>query len=62
MTAEGHLEYYVLKQFAPNAEIWVARLNAEDPAYIYNNEIEAQAKCDELAIQDPSRRYKVSAQ
>jgi len=61
MTSEGHIEYYVLKQFAPNAEIWVARLNADDIAYIYDNEIEAQAKCDELAAEDPTRRFKVSA-
>ena len=56
------MQYIILKQFVPNAEIWLARLNADDIAYIYDNEIEAQTKCDELTIEDPSRRYKVLAQ
>ena len=52
--------YYVLKQFVPGADIWVLQLNAEDPIYSYSTEAEAQAKCDELYAQDPSRQYKVS--
>jgi hypothetical protein len=54
------IQYYVLKQFIAGADIWVLKLNAEDPAYVYDTEAEAQAKCDELAIEDPSRGYKVS--
>ncbi len=53
--------YVVLKQFIPgNDQIWVAKLNEEDPEYIYDNEPEAQAKADELQATDPTGRlYKV---
>lgn len=61
MTADGQIEYFVVKQAFPNAEIWVTKLTAEDTIYVYDNEPEAQAKCDELAAADPTRRYKVSA-
>ncbi len=61
MTTEGQIEYFVVKQAFINAEIWVAKLTAEDPIYVYPTEVEAQAKCDELAIEDPTRRFKVSA-
>ena len=53
--------YYVLKQAFINAEIWVSKLTAEDPIYEYPTEAEAQAKCDELAAENPGRRFKVSA-
>ena len=55
------MTYYVLKQLVPNAEIWVTKLSADDPIYAYPTEEEAQAKCEELQIQDPTRRFKVSA-
>ena len=61
MTSEGQIEYFVVKQAFANAEIWVAKLTAEDPIYVYPTEAEAQAKCDELAAADPNRRFKVSA-
>jgi hypothetical protein len=61
MTSEGQIEYFVVKQAFINAEIWVTKLTAEDPIYVYSTEAEAQAKCDELAIEDPTRRFKVSA-
>lgn len=51
--------YYVLKQAFVNAEIWVAQFGPEDPIYEYSTYDEAQAKCDELAAQDPGRRFKV---
>lgn len=53
--------YVVLMQFIPgNDQIWVAKLNPEDPEYIYDNEPEAQAKADELQAADPTGRlYKV---
>ena len=49
MTSEGQIEYFVVKQAFINAEIWVTKLTAEDPIYVYSTEAEAQAKCDELA-------------
>ncbi len=61
MTSEGQIEYFVVKQAFINAEIWVTKLTAEDPIYVYSTEAEAQAKCDELAAEDPNRRFKVSA-
>ena len=61
MTADGQIEYFVVKQAFPNAEIWVTKLTADDPIYVYSTEAEAQAKCDELSIEDPTRRFKVSA-
>lgn len=61
MTADGQIEYFVVKQAFINAEIWVTKLTADDPIYVYPTEAEAQAKCDELAAEDPTRRFKVSA-
>lgn len=54
--------YIVLMQYIPgNDQIWAAKLNPDDPEYIYNTEAEAQAKADELQAQDPTGRlYKVS--
>ena len=52
--------YYVLKQFVPGADIWVLQLNPDDPIYSYPTEAEAQAKCDELHAEDPTRQFKVS--
>ena len=49
-------------QFIPgNDQIWVARLNPNDPIYQYDNEAEAQAKADELQANDPTgRQYRVT--
>lgn len=53
--------YQVEMQFIPgNNQIWVARLNPNDPVYQYDNEPEAQAKASELQAQDPTgRQYRV---
>jgi hypothetical protein len=53
--------YQVQMQFIPgNDQIWVARLNPDDPIYEYDNEPEAQAKADELQLTDPTgRKYRV---
>lgn len=49
-------------EFIPgNSQIWVLKLNPDDPIYEYDNEAEAQAKADELQTKDPSGRlYRVS--
>jgi hypothetical protein len=54
--------YIVLMQFIPgNDQIWVAKLNPEDPEYIYPTEQEAIDKAAELQAADPNgREYKVS--
>ena len=53
--------YQVEMQFIPgNNQIWVARLNPNDPVYQYDNEPEAQAKAQELQSQDSTGRlYRV---
>ncbi len=54
--------YQVQMQFIPgNDQIWVARLNPEDPIYEYPTQEEAQAKADELQLADPTgRQYRVA--
>ena len=49
--------WQVQMEFIPgNSQIWVAQLNPSDPIYEYDNELEAQAKADELQAQDPTGR------
>jgi hypothetical protein len=54
--------YIVLKQFIPgNDQIWVAKLNPDDPEYIYPTEQEAIDKAAELQAVDPDgRQYKAA--
>jgi hypothetical protein len=54
--------YVVLKQFIPgNDQIWVAKLNPDDPEYVYPTEQEAIDKAAELQATDPDgRQYKAS--
>ena len=54
--------YQVQMQFIPGSnQIWVARLNPEDPIYEYNNFAEAQAKATELQEADTTgRQYRVA--
>ena len=54
------MQYYVLKQFLPNSQIWVWKLTPEDIGHVYNTEQEAEDMCLYLAAQDPSREYRVS--
>ena len=54
--------YQVQMQFIPgNDQIWVSRLNPEDPIYEYDNYAEAQAKATELQDLDTTgRQYRVA--
>jgi hypothetical protein len=54
--------YKVEMQFVPGlSQIWVEKLNPEDPVYRYDNEAEAQAKAEELQAADTTGRlYRVS--
>ena len=54
--------FIILKQFIPgNDQIWVTKLNENDPEYIYSNEQEAIDKASELQANDPDKRqYKVA--
>jgi hypothetical protein len=54
--------YKVIMQFIPNVDqIWVTKLNPDDPEYIYSTEQEAVDKAAELQAADPTgRKYKAS--
>jgi hypothetical protein len=53
--------YQVQMQFIPGSnQIWVAKLNVDDPLYEYDNYAEAQAKATELQEADTTgRQYRV---
>jgi hypothetical protein len=54
--------YIVQMQFIPgNDQIWVEKLNPNDPVYQYDNEAAAQAKATELQNADTTgRQYRVT--
>ena len=54
--------YIIQMQFIPgNDQIWVEKLNPNDPVYQYDNEAEAQAKATELQNADETgRKYRVT--
>jgi hypothetical protein len=54
-------EYYILKQFMPDADIWVASLNESDPIYKYDTEAEAETAIAELQPSYPDHKLKISA-
>jgi hypothetical protein len=56
------MKYEVQMQFIPGLDqIWVARLNPEDPIYQYDNIEEAQAKAEELQSADETgRQYRAT--
>jgi hypothetical protein len=55
--------YQVQMQFIPGYDnIWVARINPDDPIYVYDVEEYAILKAEELQAADLSRRqYRVSS-
>jgi len=55
------MKYRVVMQFIPGVDqIWVSKLNAEDPEYVYDTEQQAIDKANELEAADPTgRKYKV---
>lgn len=55
--------YQVQMQFIPGYDnIWVARINPDDPIYVYDTEAEAVLKAEELKASDPSQRqYRASS-
>jgi hypothetical protein len=55
------MQYYILKQFMPGADIWVASLGEGDPIYKYDTEEEASVAIIELAPSYPDRELKISA-
>jgi hypothetical protein len=56
------MQYIVLMEFIPGlTQIWVARLQPEDPIYVFDNLEECEAKAAELQSQDETGRlYKAA--
>jgi hypothetical protein len=54
------MQYYILKQFVPGAEIWVAKLNAEDPEYVYPTLEEAETAFPGVQELYPNNLCKIS--
>jgi hypothetical protein len=56
------MQYIVLEQFIPGLDqIWVARLNPEDPIYTFDTLEACEAKAAELESQDETgRKYKAA--
>lgn len=61
MTVTGEIQYYILKQFAINADIWVAKLTPDDPEYVYSTLEEAETQKEILKDSYPNNRLKISA-
>lgn len=54
------MKYVILKQFIPgNEQIWVEKLDANDPIYEYDTLEEAEVKKEELQLADPTRGFKI---
>lgn len=54
------MDYYILKQFVPNAEIWIASLFPGDPIYEYQTLEEAEIAFPQVEALYPDRRCKIS--
>jgi hypothetical protein len=55
------MQYYILKQLMPGADIWVASLGEGDPIYTYDTEAEAETAIVELQPSYPDHKLKISA-
>lgn len=54
------MKYFIMMQFIPgNDNIWVEKLNPQDPVYEYDTLEEAEAKKLELEAADPTRGFKI---
>jgi hypothetical protein len=52
---------YILKQFLPDVEIWVAKLNDSDPEYAYSTLEEAETALPSIQDLYPNNKCKVSS-
>lgn len=55
------MTYEIQMQFIPgNSQIWVSRINPDDPIYQYDNYDDAVTKMEELKAADPTdRQYRI---
>lgn len=56
------MTYYILKRFIAGADIWVAKLDDNDPQYSYPTLEEAEAALITLQPQYPNNQLKISNQ
>jgi hypothetical protein len=57
------MKYIILMQFLPGLDqIWVARLNGDDPSYEFDNYDECVAKAIELQAADSTGRQYVATE
>jgi len=54
------MQYIILKQFMPGAEIWVAKLTPEDTEYSYGTLEEAEEALPTVQELYPNNKCKVS--
>jgi len=54
------MEYYILKQFYPGSDIWVAQLNDTDDIYQYNTLEEAEIALPEVQLLYPNNVCKIN--
>jgi hypothetical protein len=54
------MQYIILKQFMPGAEIWVAKLTPEDTEYSYDTLEEAEEALPTVQELYPNNKCKVS--
>lgn len=54
------MKYTIYMQFIPGLDqIWVEKLNPDDPIHSYDTYAEAEVKMAELQAADPDRGYKI---
>ena len=51
--------FYILKQFLPNTDIWVVKLNPDDPEYSYNTLEEAESALSTVQANYPNNACKI---
>jgi hypothetical protein len=53
--------FYIVKQFIPNAQVWVVKLNGDDNVYEYNTSEEAEAALVVVQPLYPNNQCRVQA-
>jgi len=53
------MQYYILKQFVPNAEVWVAKLNDVDAVYSYPSLEAAEGALPSIQLLYPDTKLRI---
>lgn len=53
------MQYFILKQFLPGTQIWVEKLNEEDPQYAYPTQEQAETSLPQVQELYPNNLCKV---